>query len=147
MNHNNEQWFFINDFDDFVDHARSLVFKFFGVANEMADDPLSSSLATLTKEELTEMDETLTHDESAIIIRNHAKKQINRKTKETRYCLTDEILQSIIEDLNSRMVSNILNTLVNKGVLDSAFDTDQNDFIFWVKDEDDSKQNQKPETD
>jgi hypothetical protein len=147
MNHNNEQWFFINDFDDFVDHARSLVFKFFGVANEMADDPLSSSLATLTKEELSEMDETLTHDESAIIIRNHAKKQINRKTKETRYCLTDEILQSIIEDLNSRMVSNILNTLVNKGVLDSAFDTDQNDFIFWVKDEDDSKQNQKPETD
>jgi len=147
MNHNNEQWFFINDFDDFVDHARSLVFKFFGVANEMADDPLSSSLAMLTKEELSEMDETLTHDESAIIIRNHAKKQINRKTKETRYCLTDEILQSIIEDLNSRMVSNILNTLVNKGVLDSAFDTDQNDFIFWVKDEDDSKQNQKPETD
>jgi len=147
MNHNNEQWFFINDFDDFVDHARSLVFKFFGVANEMADDPLSSSLATLTKEELSEMDETLTHDESVIIIRNHAKKQINRKTKQTRYCLNDEILQSIIEDLNSRMVSNILNTLVNKGVLDSAFDTDQNDFIFWVKDEDDSKQNKKPETD
>jgi hypothetical protein len=144
---NNDDWFLINDFDDFVDHARSLVFKFFGVANEMADDPLSSSLATLTKEELSEMDETLTRDESAIIIRNHARKQINRKTKEVRYCLNDNILQIIIEDLNSRMVSNILNTLVNKGVLDSAFDTDQNDFIFWVKDENDSKQNQKPETD
>lgn len=146
MNHDNEQWFLIKDFDDFVDHARSLVFKFFGVANEMADDPLSSSLAMLTKEELSEMDETLTRDESAIIIKNHARKQINKKTKETRYCLNDNVLQIIIEDLNSRMVSNILNVLVNKGVLDSAFDTDQNDFIFWVKDEDDSKQNQKPET-
>jgi hypothetical protein len=48
------------------------------------------------------------------------------------------------------MISNILNSLVNKGVLDSAYDSDQNDFIFWVKEEeeeDDTKSNQKPETD
>jgi hypothetical protein len=45
------------------------------------------------------------------------------------------------------MVSNILNTLVNKGVLDSAFDTDQNDFIFWVKEDENNKKDQKPETD
>jgi len=141
---NNDDWFLIKDFDNFVDHARSLVFKFFGVANETADDPLSSSLASLSKEELAEMDDTLTRDESAIIIRNHARKQINRKTKETRYCLNDSILQVIIEDLNSRMVSNILNTLVNKGVLDSAFDTDQNDFIFWVKEDENNKKDQKP---
>jgi hypothetical protein len=38
------------------------------------------------------------------------------------------------------MVSNILNSLVNKGVLDSAYDDEQNDFIFWVKEE-----KQKPE--
>jgi hypothetical protein len=93
------------------------------------------------------MNETLTHDESAIIIKNHAKKQINKKTKEVRYCLTDKLLQTIIEDLNNRMISNILNSLVNKGILDSAYDSDQNDFIFWVKEEDDTKSNQKPETD
>jgi hypothetical protein len=45
------------------------------------------------------------------------------------------------------MISNILNSLVNKGILDSAYDSDQNDFIFWVKEEDDTKSNQKPETD
>jgi hypothetical protein len=44
------------------------------------------------------------------------------------------------------MISNILNSLVNKGVLDSAYDSDQNDFIFWVKD-DDETQNKKSETD
>jgi hypothetical protein len=141
-----EQWFFINDFDDFVDHSRSLVFKFFGAVNEMADDSMTASLTQMSQEELEEMDETLTHDESAIIIKNYARKQVNRKTKETRYCLTDKLLQSIIEDMNNRMISNILNSLVNKGVLDSAYDSDQNDFIFWVKD-DDNKQNQKPETD
>jgi hypothetical protein len=144
---NNDQWFFINDFDDFVDHSRSLVFKFFGEVNKIADDSMTASLYEMTTKETEEMNETLTHDESAIIIKNHARKQVNKKTKEIRYCLTDELLQSIIEDLNNRMISNILNSLVNKGVLDSAYDSDQNDFIFWVKEEDATESNQKPETD
>jgi regulator of PEP synthase PpsR (kinase-PPPase family) len=145
---NNDQWFFINDFDDFVDHSRSLVFKFFGeVKKETAYDSLMGSISQMSKQELEEMNETLTHDESAIIIINHARKQINKKTKEVRYCLTDKLLQSIIEDMNNRMISNILNSLVNKGVLDSAYDSDQNDFIFWVKEDDDTKQSRKPEAD
>ena len=135
---NNDQWFFINDFDDFVEHSRSLVFKCFGEANKIADDSMTTALYEMTKKETEEMDETLTHDEAAVIIKNYAKKQVNRKTKQIRYCLTDKILQSIIEDLNSRMVSNILNALVSKGALESAFDTDKNDFIFWVKEDDDS---------
>jgi hypothetical protein len=48
------------------------------------------------------------------------------------------------------MISNILNNLVNKGVLESAYDADLNDFVFWIKEED--EQNNKdskdfPETD
>jgi hypothetical protein len=144
---NNDQWFFINDFDDFVEHSRSLVFKCFGEANKIADDSMTTALYDMSKQETEEMNSTLTHEESAIIIKNYARKQINRKTKEVRYCLTDKLLQSIIEDLNSRMISNILNSLVNKGLLDSAYDSDQNDFIFWVKEEDDTKSNQKPEAD
>lgn len=132
---NNNAWFFINDFDNFVDHARSLVFKFFGEVNKLADDSMTASLYEMSKKETEEMDETLTHDESAIIIKNHARKQVNKKTKEIRYCLTDKLLQSIIEDLNNRMISNILNSLVNKGILDSAYDSDQDDFIFWVKED------------
>jgi hypothetical protein len=132
---NNDQWFFINNFDEFVDHSRSLVFKFFGEVNEIADDSMTASLYEMSKKETEEMDQTLTHDEAAAIIKNYTKKQVNRKTKQTRYCLTDKILQSIIEDLNSRMISNILNVLVSKGVLESAFDTDKNDFIFWVKED------------
>ena len=142
---NNDQWFFINDFDDFVDHSRSLVFKFFGEVNKVADDSMTASLYKMSKQETEEMDQTLTHDEAAAIIKNYTKQQVNRKTKKIRYCLTDKILQTIIEDLNSRMVSNILTKLVSDGVLDSAFDTEKNDFIFWVKEEDD--QNSKPETD
>jgi hypothetical protein len=42
------------------------------------------------------------------------------------------------------MVSNILAKLVGDGLLDSAFDSERNDFIFWIKEDD---QKQKPETD
>ena len=142
---NNNHWFFISNLEEFVDHSRSLVFKVFGEVNEIAADPITTSLYKMTKKETEEMDRTLTHDEATIIIKNRVKKQVNKKTNNIRYCLTDKILQSIIEDLNSRMVSNILNVLVSKGELESAFDTDKNDFIFWVKEEDD--QNFKPETD
>ena len=144
MEENN--WFLINDFEEFVDHTRSLVFKFFGETNSSADDAMTVSLSKMSKEEVSELNQTLTHSESSVIIKNHARKQINKKTKQIRYCLTDQILQEIIEELNSRMISNILVALVNKGVLDSAYDSDQNDFIFWVKNENE-KQNQKPETD
>lgn len=142
---NNDQWFFISNFDEFVDHSRSLVFKFFGDVNEIADDSITASVYNMTDKETEEMDQTLTHDEAAAIVKNYAKQQINRKTNKIRYCLTDKILQLIIEDLNSRIVSNILTKLVANDVLDSAFDTEKNDFIFWVKEEDD--QNSKPETD
>jgi len=141
-----DKWFLINDFEEFVDHTRSLVFKFFGETNSSADDAMTVSLSKMSKEEVSELNQTLTHSESSVIIKNYARKQINKKTKKIRYCLTDQILQEIIEELNSRMISNILSALVNKGVLDSAFDSEQNDFIFWVKD-DNEKQNQKPETD
>ena len=142
------KWFLINDFDQFVDHTRSLVFKFFGEANKSMDDAISESLSKMSVEEISEMNETLTHSESAIIIKNHTRKQINKKTKIVRYSITDKILYDIIEDLNNRMISNILGALVNKGVLDSAFDSEKNDFIFWVKDDNEKqKQNQKPEAD
>lgn len=142
----NGKWFSISNLEEFVDHARSLVFKFFGQTNEIAGDSLTDTLSNMTKTEIEEMDVTLTHEEASIIIKNHAKKQINKKSKEIRYCLNDKILAEIIEDLNGRMVSNILNALVNKGVLESAYDSEQNDFIFWVKDADNQK-DQKPETD
>jgi hypothetical protein len=145
MKDQNEPWFYINDLDGFVDNSRQLVFKFFGQSNEIADDSLTASLASLGDLDQEELDKTISHEEAAVIIKNRAKIQINRKSKQKRYCLNDEILQLIIEDLNSRMVSNILTKLVGDGIIESAFDTEKNDFIFWVKEQDD--QNSKPETD
>lgn len=131
----NEQWFYISDLDDFVDHVRSLVFKLFGEVADEKDDSLVNSLSSLSREEIKEMNDTLSHAESLAIVQSYAKKEINKKTKAIRHCLNDSILKQIIEDLNSRMISNILHTLVNKNILDSAYDAEQNDFIFWIKEE------------
>jgi hypothetical protein len=51
----------------------------------------------------------------------------------------------MLESFNDRMVSNILNKLVNDGYLESAFDEKSNDFIFWVVDKNENKES--PETD
>ena len=142
----NKKWLLINDLDEFVDQSRLLVFKFFGAVNEEANDSMTVSIAQMSTDEIEEMDQTLTKEESLAIVKNHAKKKTNKKTKITKYYITEKILFDIIEDLNARMISNILMALVNKGVLESAFDTDQNDFIFWLKD-DNNSQDQKPETD
>ena len=45
--------------------------------------------------------------------------------------------------MNSRMISNLLNGLVSKGLVESSYDSELNDFVFWIKDEN----KEKPETD
>lgn len=141
-----KKWYVINDVEDFTNSARQLVFKFFGETDTpKSTDTPESVLYAMSEEEIKEMDSSLPYNESLLIVQQFAKKQVNKK-KEERYCITDEILQSIIEALNSRMVSNILHHLVNTGILESGYDAELGDFIFWIKEENDN-QNQKPETD
>jgi len=147
-----DKWFYIKDFTEFVENSRKLVFHCFGQSNQEISDPITKSIATMSDDELNELNRTLTFEESSTIVKNHAKKQQNKKTKEIRYCISDSILNDIIEDLNSRMVSNVLNKLVNDNVLESAFDSESNDFVFWIKEnlENDNKNNDRkdqPETD
>jgi hypothetical protein len=45
------------------------------------------------------------------------------------------------------MISNIIQGLVKKGVLHTAFDNEKNDFIFWVKTEEEMEEDEESETD
>ena len=130
MNNKNE-WFIIEDFEGFVNSSRQLVFKNLGENNN--EDIISTMLSDLTPEEVTEMNELLTFEECASIIQQKAK----RKKRNTiiKYYINDSILMEIIEDINSRLVSNILNSLANKGVIQTGYDSEKNDFIFWIEDD------------
>jgi hypothetical protein len=138
-------WFIINNVEEFTDKARAIVFNNFG---KWDDDSLHDVFNDIVVEEneQKELDSVLSHQESIIIVKQLAKKQRNIKTKDIRYVLDDNIFADIIHNLNSRMVSNILNELVQKGLVESAFDSDANDFIFWVKNNA-KNQDEKPETD
>ena len=137
-------WFIIQNLSDFTDKVRSIVYKNFGEWNSSAKE---ISIEDIPDHERGEFNKVLSHNESFLIVKHLVKKQKNKKKNKIRYVLDDKIFAKIIQDLNARMVSNILNSLVQKGLVESAFDEESNDFIFWTKDIKDEKNLEKPETD
>jgi hypothetical protein len=138
-----ETWYIVPDLDNFTDKARAIVYNNFGVWNN--PDNLDILIDDVVENEQEEFDKVLSHQESLVIVKELVKKQKNRKTKEIRYTINDNIFADIVHRLNDRMVSNIINSLVQKGLVETAFDDKSNDFIFWVKNDDNEKE--KPETD
>lgn len=138
-----ENWYIVNDIDDFVDKARNIVYNNFG---KWDDDKSNIDLLidSVKDEEKEDLERVLSRNESFIIATNLLKKQKHKKTGKIRYALNDKVFLSIIEELNSRMVSNILSSLASKGLIESSYDCEINDFIFWIKDE---KEPENPETD
>ena len=128
-----ENWYAIKDISEFVDKTRTLVFNNFGKQNPEED--IDSLLNNIKPEEQAEFDSILSHNESMIITKALVKKQKNKNNKKIRYVINDSIYYDIIQSLNDRMVSNLLNNLVNKGFIETGFDEKSNDFIFWIKDE------------
>jgi uncharacterized membrane protein YheB (UPF0754 family) len=59
------------------------------------------------------------------------------KTKNEEYKFKEKKLTKILMDINSRILSNSLSSLVKKNLVEVAFDEKQNDFVFWVKDKND----------
>lgn len=137
------QWFIIPNLSEFTDKARSIVYNNFGVwQNKNEIDVIIDDVVENEKEEFNKI---LSHQESLVIVKENIKKERNKITKEIRYVLNDEMFAEIVHKLNDRMVSNIINGLVKKGLVETAFDNESNDFIFWIKENENEKE--KPETD
>lgn len=127
----NTNWYVIKDLDEFVNNTRVLVYNSFG--SQQANNPEKVSL-TINPEEQEEFDKVLNYNECEIIIKQIVRSQTNKNTHEKRYLINDVLLEKIIEQLNTRLVSNILSTLVNKGLIETTYDSELNDFCFWVSD-------------
>lgn len=135
----------IKDLDEFTESARRVVFGGFGKSVEETKDDFTDMLEQLSLEEETEMNEVLSQQESILIVESIVKKQTNKKTKQIRYVINEKIFGDVLEALNARLVSNILSNLTKKGLIESAYDDQLNDFVFWVQ-EDADKKNKKPKT-
>jgi hypothetical protein len=134
--------YIISDIDEFTDHARVIVYTNFG-AEYSKDGTIIESISPV---EQSELDSVLTHQECKIIVQSMAKKQRHKKTHRERFIINEKIFTEIIESINSRLVSNILAGLIKKGLVDSTYDPELNDFVFWVKNDENSQDNQKPKT-
>lgn len=134
---NNGDWLEISDIDKFTDYIRNIVyinFKDEDIDEENYIVDINDSFESLTKEEIEELESVLDKKECINIIKETSRKMRHKKTKKIKYLMDDKILYDIIENINQRMVSNIISNLVKKGLLESAFDEEKNDFVFWKKD-------------
>lgn len=138
---NNDEWYIVKDIDGFIESARILVFNNFGKKDSSEETNLEISISD--KEEI---DKILSFEESEIICKELLKKKTTKDKKSNRFIVNDDIFLSIIQSLNDRMVSNILNSLVNRGLVETAYDSDSDDFVFWMKDDVKNKI-ENPETD
>lgn len=136
-----EKWYVVPDLNNFTDKARAIVYNNFGMWQD--NDELDLLIDDIKDQDQEEFNKVLSHQESLVIIKELVKKQKNKKTKKIRYTLNDTIFADIVYKLNDRMVSNIVNGLVQRGLVESAFDSDANDFVFWIK----QNETEKPETD
>lgn len=137
----NKDWYVINNLEVFINTTRAIVFNSFGKEKTGSWDEIG--LHNIVKEEQDEFDKILSYDESILIAQEILRQQTNKHTLDTRYLVNDKTYNKFLSALNERMIGNLLNNLVNKGLVETAFDTESNDFIFWAVDKDDNK---KPKT-
>lgn len=116
------EWYYVEDMEKFLEHIRKISYEKFTEVNQMIKDDLASEFNE-------ELDEILSRQESDNIVIPLLKKH------KDSYKISNETVIKIIEKLNSRMISNSLNKLVKLGIVDSAFDSDLNDFVFWIKED------------
>lgn len=123
----------IVDIDKFIETTRVMVYNSFG-QSDLTIDKVDMDIENLEQEERQELDVYLGQKEAQRIIFEYIKK---RKTKngDTIYILSEEEFLKIINDLTLRLTSNLLNNLATRGLINTAFDEETNDFIFWAKED------------
>jgi hypothetical protein len=141
----NEQYI-IDDLEEFTLSARRLVFNGFGKGAVEDPDEFTDLMKEQTQELTEEMNEVLTQKESLIIVKNLAIKQKHKHKNISRFIIDEKIFSQIIEEMNGRLVSNLLASLASKGLVESAYDEKLDDFVFWVNEEKEEK-NENLETD
>ncbi|NDB56169.1 hypothetical protein EB169_10115 [archaeon] len=134
----------IYDLEMFVQKTRVLVYNSFGTSSKPIDE-IDMDFENLNKDQQKEIDNCLSEKEALNIALEHVLQKRDRDGNIINL-LSEENFMAIINDFSLRMTSNILNTLASKGLVDSAFDEETNDFVFWAKDLDDENEDKNNKT-
>jgi Mg/Co/Ni transporter MgtE len=143
-----EGWMEIVNIDKLVDFSRRVIFYNFDEANDDLDDEdFMKKIEKIESKDSTEMDKVLPRDEVKAIFSDLVFKKRNKNTKKIALFIKEEDYEEVLAQLNQRMVSNIVKGLVSRGLVESAFDSEKNDFVFWVRTDYDDRKRENPETD
>ena len=139
----------IDNKERFLEASRVLTYNLFDTNGSIGINGVDFNKDSLSKEEQEELDTILSFRETEIISQDFLKQS---KNHEGIFLITEKKYLQFLDTLNSRMVSNILSVMSSKGLLETAFSEEDNDFVFWVKDnpkdlDKDNEKIQKPETD
>jgi len=143
-----EGWMEIVNIDKLVDFSRRVIYYNFDEANDaLDDDDFMKKIEKIESKDSTEMDKVLPRDEVKAIFSDLVVKKRNKNTKKVALFIKEEDYEEVLARLNQRMVSNIVKGLVSRGLVESAFDSEKNDFVFWVRTDYDDRKKENPETD
>lgn len=153
MNYEDEEereggWMEIVNLDKLVDFSRKVIFYNFDEENnDLSDKDFLKKIEKIEDQDSKEMDRLLPHDEVKNILSSLTFKKRNKNTKQVALFIKETDYDEALAQINQRMVSNIVKGLVAKGLVESAYDSEKNDFVFWVKTDLDIDTNEQPETD
>jgi len=143
-----EGWMEIVNIDKLVDFSRRVIFYNFDEDNDDLDDEdFMKKIEKIESKDSAEMNKVLPRDEVKAIFLDLIVKRRNKNTKQVAMFIKEEDYEEVLAQLNQRMVSNIVKGLVSKGLVESAFDSEKNDFVFWVRTDYDDRKSENPETD
>ncbi len=143
-----KHWLEVVDVEKLVNFSRKMVFHNFDDSTKgMEDAEFFDSLDKIGSEINEEMNKLLPYIECKNMFMPLCKVQYRKKSKARYFLIKEDDYDDFLVQLSYRMSSNIVKGLVEKGVLESAFDDERNDFVFWVKNHEDEQSKEKPETD
>lgn len=130
-----DQWMEVVNVTKLLNFSRKLVFyNFDSTYSSLDDEEFILKVGEIKISEEPEVDKLLPYKESLLMFNEHLRRE-KRKNSAKGYTIyiKDKDYDLFLEQLCERMVSNIIQSLVKKGLVETAFDNEKNDFIFWVK--------------
>ena len=134
MENEDNQWLNIVNLDKLINFSRKVVYANLGEEYSDASDANFLHLVeNMPEEQQEEMNSILSLSEATAIFKPFVRQQRHKKTLNIKTSILESDYDTILRQLSERMISNIVRNLVSRGLVESAFDEEKNDFIFWVK--------------
>lgn len=134
MENEDDQWLNIVNLDKLINFSRKVVYANLGEEyTDVSDVGFLELVENMPEEQLEEMNTILSLSEARAIFKPFVRQQRHKKTLNIKISILESDYDIILRQLSERMISNIVRNLVNRGLVESAFDEEKNDFVFWVK--------------